>query len=314
MTREKVRKYRMKKNRSMIAALALLAVVCVGYAGVSFGVAQSEKRKEEEEAAAIIYVTDLGEVTGMSITRGGETMSFEKQDGEWVDADDPERPLKQSLVALLASAGQQLTASRELEGAGELVNYGLDEPAYRGTFSDDEGNQAVILVGDQLEDGRYYAKLEAGETVYTIDSGLVSAMDYSNLEFTQSEILPAVDAGEVCEMRITGSGEETVYSLEDETLTDEMAEAVADLVLGDCAAWKAAEEELAEMGFDGSQLTLSYSYVPETDEDEDSEEALTVVLEIGSLNEAETDYYVRQAGSQMILRMTTSSLEELLPE
>lgn len=253
-------------------------------------------------------------------------MNFEKKEGEWLDADDPERPLKQSLVALLASSGQKLTAVRKLEGAGELSNYGLDDPAYRAVFSDDNGKEAAILVGDELDDGRFYAKLEDQADVYTIDSGLVSAMDYSDLEFTQPQVLPAVNSDEVQQIRVTGSGQEAVYSRDDGTLTDEMAAAAAGFVLGDCAAWKPGEEELAEMGFDGSQRTLSYTYVPSAEEetesgtadaesgtaDADTALAETVVLEIGGLNEAETDYYVRLTGSQMVLLMSKSALEEFL--
>ena len=168
-----------------------------------------------------------------------------------------------------------------------------------------------MLVGDELDDGRFYAKLEDQADVYTIDSGLVSAMDYSDLEFTQPQVLPAVNSDEVQQIRVTGSGQEAVYSRDDGTLTDEMAAAAAGFVLGDCAAWKPGEEELAEMGFDGSQRTLSYTYVPSAEEetesgaadaessaaDADTASAETVVLEIGGLNEAETDYYVRLAGS-----------------
>lgn len=330
----------MKKNRSMIAAVALLAVMCAGYGAVSFGVAQSEKHRQEEEAADTIYLTDFEEVTGISVASQEQTMNFEKKEGEWLDADDPERPLKQSLVALLASSGQKLTAVRKLEGAGELSNYGLDDPAYRAVFSDDNGKEAAILVGDELDDGRFYAKLEDLADVYTIDSGLVSAMDYSDLEFTQPQVLPAVNSDEVQQIRVTGSGQEAVYSRDDGTLTDEMAAAAAGFVLGDCAAWKPGEEELAEMGFDGSQRTLSYTYVPSAEEetesgtadaesgaadaesgaavaessaaDADTASAETVVLEIGGLNEAETDYYVRLTGSQMVLLMSKSALEEFL--
>ena len=80
------------------------------------------------------------------------------------------------------------------------------------------------------------------------------------------------------------------------------------------------------MGFDGSQRTLSYTYVPSAEEetesgtadaesgtaDADTALAETVVLEIGGLNEAETDYYVRLTGSQMVLLMSKSALEEFL--
>ena len=172
-------------------------------------------------------------------------------------------------------------------------------------------------------------------------------MDYSDLEFTQPQVLPAVNSDEVQQIRVTGSGQEAVYSRDDGTLTDEMAAAAAGFVLGDCAAWKPGEEELAEMGFDGSQRTLSYTYVPSAEEetesgtadaesgaadaesgaadaesgaavaessaaDADTASAEAVVLEIGGLNEAETDYYVRLNGSQMVLLMSKSVLEEFL--
>ena len=64
----------MKKNRSMIAAVALLAVMCAGYGAVSFGVAQSEKHRQEEEAADTIYLTDFEEVTGISVASQEQTM------------------------------------------------------------------------------------------------------------------------------------------------------------------------------------------------------------------------------------------------
>ncbi len=260
----------MKKNRSMIAAVALLAVMCAGYGAVSFGVAQSEKHRQEEEAADTIYLTDFEEVTGISVASQDQTMTFEKKDGEWLDADDPERPLKQSLVSLLASSGQKLTASPETGRSRGTFQLRPGRSGVPGCFSDDNGNEAAILVGDELDDGRFYAKLEDQADVYTIDSGLVSAMDYSDLEFTQPQVLPAVNSDEVQQIRVTGSGQEAVYSRDDGTLTDEMAAAAAGFVLGDCAAWKPGEEELAEMGFDGSQRTLSYTYVPSAEEETES--------------------------------------------
>ena len=312
----------MKKNRSMMAGLCLLAVMCAGYGAVSFGVGQQEKRKQEAEEANTIYLTDFAEVTGVKATRQGQTISLIKEDGQWLDEGDTERPVKQSLAALLASVGQQITASRRLEGAGALVNYGLDEPEYRAVFTDASGEQAEILVGDQLEDGRYYAKLEGRAEVYTIDSGLVSAMDYTDLEFTQPEILPQVKSDEVQLVQVTGAAGdedeedemagEMIFSRKDGTLTDEMAASAAGYVRGDCAAWKPDKEELAEMGFDGRERRLSYVYEPDAEEDEENGHQSTVVLEIGGLNETGTDYYVRQPGSSMILLMSRSVLDEFL--
>lgn len=238
-------------------------------------------------------------------------MNFEKKEGEWLDADDPERPLKQSLVSLLASSGQKLTAVRKLEGAGELSNYGLDDPAYRASFSDDNGKEAAILVGDELDDGRFYAKLEDQADVYTIDSGLVSAMDYSYLEFIQPDTLPQTEEDQIQEVTVETGESCTLYSREEDTLTEEMAAAAAGLTLGQCTAWKPDQEELQAMGFDGSQIRLKYTYTS-SEEAEDSGQSSSVSLEIGDLMEGESSYYVRLEGSWMINQMSKSALEVFL--
>ena len=302
---------KLKKNRSMMAGIGLLAVMCIGYAGVNGAVSRQESRQAAEEEAAVIRLTNLNEVTKISITSQDGTQNFLKEEGQWKDADDPDRPLKQSLVSLLASSGADLRADRELEGAGDLKNYGLDQPLRQAVFMDSQGNEAAVLIGNELEDGRYYAKLEDEPQVYTIDSGLVSAMDYSYLEFIQPDTLPQTEEDQIQEVTVETGESCTLYSREEDTLTEEMAAAAAGLTLGQCTAWKPDQEELQAMGFDGSQIRLKYTYTS-SEEAEGSGQSSSVSLEIGDLMEGESSYYVRLEGSWLINQMSKSALEVFL--
>ncbi len=113
---------------------------------------------------------------------------------------------------LIAATCSITSANTAVEAPEDLSVYGLAEPAVRVTYTDLDGGQSVVLVGDQAPVGSsYYAMVEGGDRVYVIGSYnadylLKKDMAYRDLTITSYED-PAAELDRIC---ITRTPEEVI--------------------------------------------------------------------------------------------------------
>lgn len=171
----------MKKYKTIIVLLSVLCL-CVGLYFLMGFISQNRAEKEMQED---IMVTNLVSLTSLEYTDGETTMSFVKEDDIWYVKENESFALDSSLVESMASTLQSVMAVRQLDGADELEDYGLEEPLYTITMKDENEKETTLYIGDGAGEN-YYATVDDKEVVYTIDT---SAADVLEFDLTALEVV-----------------------------------------------------------------------------------------------------------------------------
>lgn len=172
----------MKKHKSMIILIGIL-IVCV-----ALYFATTLIPSDEEASEPPITVTNMANVNALTYTDGETTLSFEKKDDIWSLLDE-DMGLDQDAMTDMVGTISSIQAQRKMEQPDELSGYGLDKPQYTIDLSNEEGLKITLHVGALASDGNYYAKLEDKDTIYTINSTVVEALEFdqSALEVAEEE-------------------------------------------------------------------------------------------------------------------------------
>ena len=106
--------------------------------------------------------------------------------------------------SLLSAASSISSATTAVEAPDDLSVYGLDHPSVRVTYTDLEGAQTVLLVGNQAPVGTgYYAMLEGGDKVYVIGSYNAGYLLHKDMYYRQLSLTSYTDVvSEVDSVRI----------------------------------------------------------------------------------------------------------------
>lgn len=314
-----------KQTRSLIAAAAVLAVL-----GGAL-LALSGREETDETGLEIAGLADFP-ATGMRITNEAGTLEFNKTDGTWTCADDPACPVDSERVQALVESLTALTASRALETPDADADYGLDDPDYVVTLSDEDG---ALALRASLADAATYVKSSAGDTVYVLTTALPEALDNVLTEWvaydtppyaTESEIQSITwDGTTVARVPEPADGTDTDSGSDGETEAPEqwtvtadgasrtversetitaLLDSVRDLYVTGCAGYGAADDTArAAYGLDNAgahQLRVTYG----------TEETQTYALRIGS---AHADgYYAMLDDNGIVLTLDADAVETLL--
>lgn len=173
----------MKKKRIQLIILLLLCLLCAA----AYLLFKNMDFSEEDTAVEEITVTDFTskDVTSLSVS-GDHRLHFVKEDDEWVNTDDREMPLNQTLVSSLVNHISGITTESVVEQPEELSEYGLDNPVRIIKANLENGSSVIIYVGNQNDlTGDYYIRLEGDDRVYGIRSYIVTAFDKDPEEFIE---------------------------------------------------------------------------------------------------------------------------------
>lgn len=241
-----------KKQRQLFIMLIVLAVLVVLLAGGILLNKWNTQRKEEAEDAATPRVVTMEDVTGLTLTNGGESLSFAlDEDGSWYWTEDAEFPLDDSVCAALASLAEEFTADQQMDILDDLAAYGLEEPAQKLTLTDGSGESTTILVGIQTGD-LYYAMVEGGDQIYTIDSTLPDNLSLGLYDMAQLADYPALSSDIMQSASIQGQ------NTEEFTIKEVEVEAESDTEDGNSSASAGEPEVTTEYHWfrsDGSDVT-----------------------------------------------------------
>lgn len=192
----------MKKHvRTLIIVVVVLILLIVGYVcAVKFipkgDTAQSEEKQDN------IAVSQVGAENIVSISYSCEDTDFEKitfnknDKNEWHYSEIDDFPLNQKYITNLASQLDKVEAQRIIneEEAGELSEYGFDEPALTIWFTEKDGTEHTYYVGDRnATTDNYYFKIEGDDRVYQISADLSVGFMYSLYDLFDMESFPLVE-------------------------------------------------------------------------------------------------------------------------
>ena len=187
----------MKKKRIQLIILLILCLLCAA----AYLIFKSIDFSEKDTAAKEVAVTDFAskDVTSLSVS-GDHRLKFAKEEDKWVNTDDREMPLNQTLVSSLVNNIAGITTESVVEQPEDLSEYGLDNPVRTIKATLENGSSIIIYVGNQNDlTGDYYIRLEGDDRVYGISSYVVTAFDKEPEEFieeTEEETTSAEDTEE----------------------------------------------------------------------------------------------------------------------
>lgn len=269
--------------------LAVLLVLLAFYLGLLFYNGRKAREKEKEEEVSVIHVTDTdaGTICSLTLNVGSGELIFEKQNDQWVYTPDPEFPLDQSYPQMLAEIAGNITAERELTDPDDMGDYGLDEPVYTIRYTQENGAETVLFLGNMSGDC-YYAAIDEKATVYTVESSVIDSLNYTLDDVALLDTYPGIGSGNLLKVTVLQSGQTIIYDSENEEQTEDIA-AIAGgfgaVSLSEVADYSAENDSLGNFGLDeDTRITVQAVY-----EGEDSSEE-TLTLYIGGSDGAEGRY------------------------
>lgn len=329
----------MKRGKKLVCLLLVFVLLCgAAYAASRLG---ADGTAEQEAADSTVFSLDADSVTALSYTHG-DTLAFEKENGEWVYTGDDAFPLASGYIDTMAAALSDISSSKTIDSPGDLSQYGLDEPEY--SISVTAGETYSILIGDETAiGGERYLSTGDGK-VYLVDSAITDSFSYGLYELVQEESVPAMSS---IESFCVAVGEKS-YELDyiensglaysddyvwfykdgdgyltlDTDLADSFVRKVTGLSWASCANYNADDAALAQYGLDEPQLTATVNYIETvkvetdmTDSDGNTiydtrEDEKTFTLEIGDY--AGEQCYARIAGSRMVYLIDATVCDSLL--
>ena len=321
----------MTKQTKTLTVLAAALVVCGGaYAALRVW---NDRQAQIDDT---VYVTQLSDLTALSLTNGQGELSFTKGEDVWQYDGDAAFPADQEAVEDLAEQVGTLAAIRVIDDPEDLSAYGLDEPALQATVTAGDETAVTLLLGD-VSDSYCYAKRTDSDTVYTVSTDLpenleslelldlaaipdfpdlgtdtISSLTWESggtaLTLTKTETETAGTESGDSSSSESAEGTEPAWDVngtaipsDNSTFTSLMAQ-VSSLAFDACYDYKGEADTLAECGLDTPVGVLTVTY----GEDE------TLTLTIGALDGTGDSYYAQLSGDPGVYLLSADSVDTLI--
>ena len=319
-----------KQARTLVVLTAALVVCGGAYAALRAW------NTQQAEADDTVYVTQMSDLTGLTLTNSAGTLSFTKDGGTWQYDGDTAFPADQGAVEDLAEQVGALAAIRVIDDPEDLSAYGLDEPALQASVTAGDGSTATLLLGD-VSSSYCYAKLADSDTVYTVSPTLsedlevlelldlaeipdfpdlgtdtISSLTWESggttLTLTKTETETA--GAESGDSSSSESAEETepawdvngtAIPSDNSAFTSLMAQ-LSSLAFDACYDYKGEADTLAACGLDTPVGVLTVTYG----------EGETLTLTIGALDGTGDSYYAQLSGDPAVYLLSADSVDSLI--
>lgn len=326
----------MTKQGKTLIALAAAIVVCGGcYAGLR---AWNQGQSETDDT---VYVTQLSNPTALTFTNQYGTYSFTKGEDGWTQDDDSDFPADQDALDDLAGQAGTLAAVRTISDPEDLSSYGLDAPSMEVSVTGEDGTQVELLIGSTVDSGDYYAKVEGGDTVYTIASTLPEALDIQVDDLIALAQFPSLSEDNIGSVTWTSgdntltltkeesasgdsdsdsssdsssssssdSSEEetTVWTVDGQTVSDDnttfisLMAQLSELEFSGCYDYHKQAQTRTDCGLDTPTGVLTVTYT-------DGDEEKTMTLTLGALAEGGESYYAMLDDDPVIYLIDTDQI------
>lgn len=290
----------MKQKKSMLILVGILVVLAILYIGLRFW-NQKNSREEEEKIA----VTEEVKLLGLSYTDGTDTMAFKKEDGIWYYEADQEIPMNQTTVEDIVSKVENLSAVRELDNPDDLVDYGLEEPAYTIRYTTEDEEESILYIGNTTGEN-YYVTINDTKKVYTITSDLVTSLQFDLSGLVENDSVPSIGSGNLKKVEVTEDGMTDTY--EEEGELGELAGGFGTLSLTECVDYHVTEEKLLQYGLDEeNRITAVATY-----QDSSTEKEETFTVYIGNVEESGTYRYIMAKDSKMVYQVNKDIVKNMI--
>ena len=299
----------MRKKKGVLILLIILVLLVAVYLGLRAWNLQQEEKEEKKQEAETIRVTDTSaeDIVSLKFNVGNGDLEFTKEDDQWYYTPDKDFPLQQSYLEDMADDVGGITADRELTNGDSIDAYGLDDPIYTIEYTDVDGNTTELYFGDMTGED-YYVMLNGNDTVYTVDSSVIDALNYTLDDMAQLDDYPSIGSGNLVKEVITQNGKTTTYDSEDEEQAEDIAAVAGGLgavTLSEAADYSVADKDLEKYGLDEkSRITVEATY---TQDEKDQLLTLYIGNEDGSGNR-----YVMMNDSRIVYLISDEICDNIL--
>ena len=324
-----------KRSFRLLCMLGAFGVLLGGY-GILSHFTQQEDTAETADTITVAAVEE-DQVTAISWTYQGETISLSQQDnGGWVNTEDEAMPIDKDKVEEMLSSLQSVVSTRSIENPENLSDYGLEDPACSINVTEQDGTVLAFSIGDYNSvSGQYYLLYQ--DTVYLVDSTLLSAYSVSQQELIAYETLP--DLSDTSSISIASGSSQlqlvhetegmeaytyntdayTWFSQQEDSYTPLSTSAVNDLkskITGmsflSCESWNADADSLVEYGLSQPAGTVTVAYLEDTEDEDSTEEPAEQTLTLLLGDYTEDGCYVMLEGSKMVYTIDSTTADALL--
>ena len=308
-----MRKYKPVLLAAMMASVTAAAAGCSGGGGTSAPnvtlatVAAADHTVEDDGTEASVELLSLQSPIEFCYSYYNTDMLFVMEDGKWTDMMVPETPINQEMFNSMADKFLNLKAIEKVENPKTMEEYNMDYPAYSLYLTDGEKGAVEITIGDQDENGNYYATLD-GENFYLLKKSTVESliMEYDDLVVKDTLDL-TVAPEDIKKASVTYKGKTTSYKSSDTEAMTRIADGLTRLKPDWFSDYYASASSLQ-----GTELDEE-GRITFTAELDMNGETQSVTVYIGIASDVEGLYhYVQLEGSDMICYVETEILDSLL--
>ncbi len=315
----------MKRGIRLLIFAAALIVLAGGWLLLRSMDLNGEKKTED--TSAVLSSVSEADITKISWTYNGETLSFTRAGSAWAYDGDADFPASQTALDGMASQLKEVKASQAILISDNLADYGLAEPALLVEFQA-AGNTYSYAFGNKNDvSGEYYALFNGDKTkVYALGSALPEAFKKELYDVLAFETIPDLSRAVSLTVESEGRTRSLVYvadakdlsysseykyfyydeasclPVSDKKFSDKVG-VLSNLVLSECASYKATDEDLARYGLDRPAVRAVAEY---TDSDGVS---ASITFSFGAYKG--DSCYMRMNDSRMVYLVKASAEDEL---
>lgn len=186
------------QKKQAIGILVTLLVLVAAFVGLKFYNKNANEKTQQEEEDDKIYVTsaEVQEITSFSWLQEGQTQTLTKDGDAWSCKEHPEYVIDADKVETLLQNISPLEVQQIVEDPDTDEVYGFEPPTNVITYT--AGDITITLtIGMENEiTGGYYLKSSMDETLYLVDSSLVSAFNIDASELEKEETSESSETSE----------------------------------------------------------------------------------------------------------------------
>ncbi|HEY6332021.1 MAG TPA: DUF4340 domain-containing protein, partial [Blastocatellia bacterium] len=177
----------MKRSTIILVLAAVVIAVAVYFLDIRGG----KPRDEKPETSTPMVSFKADDVSSMSITRSGQTVTLEKQNGKWAITQPMAAPANQSAVDSLISSVTSSNIERTLEPSpDELKSFGLADPAVVVEIRLNDGKSQTLKLGAKDFSGlSAYAQLGGSGGAVLVPASVLTNADKSVDDLRDKAIL-----------------------------------------------------------------------------------------------------------------------------
>lgn len=256
----------MKKSTLILLLIAAIAGAAVYYLEYKPG----KPRDEEPDKTRPAFGFTRDEITAISVTKAGQTVSLESKGDKWLITQPVSASADESAVNALIADVVSARIERELSASAEDArSYGLADPAVRVEIKLKNGQTRKIDLGQKdVLGSSVYARIDGGDKVAMLpaavltssDKGLKDLRDQSLLGATQFDLSGLKIANDSGGFEL--AKKDTAWTIVSPAAGAADENAISSL-LGDLTSAKAADivsetaDDAAKYGLDKSKLSVT---------------------------------------------------------